>query len=66
MILQLRDGTEGLSGLMDDASELTAWSSAAGVRVLSIYERSGEFPYTCTILVRCTREREGKHLTIFD
>lgn len=42
VILQLKDGSEGLSSLMDDASELAAWTSASGVKILSIYERTGE------------------------
>ena len=30
-----------LDGLMHDACEIAAWSTAAGIPVLSIYERSG-------------------------
>lgn len=32
---------------MDDASELAAWSSASGVKILSIYERTGRI---CNIM----------------
>ena len=31
-----------LDVLMHDASEIAAWSAAAGISTLSIYERSGE------------------------
>jgi len=35
-----------LDGLIHDACEIAAWSTAAGIPVLSIYERSGEPPST--------------------
>lgn len=41
VILEVKDGRDGLEGVMGDACELAAWSASAGVRSLSIYERSG-------------------------
>jgi dehydrodolichyl diphosphate syntase complex subunit NUS1 len=33
-----------LDGLIHDACEIAAWTTAAGIPVLSIYERSGKSP----------------------
>ena len=34
-------GIEGLDLLLDDAAEISAWCACAGIRLLSIYERTG-------------------------
>ncbi|KAK4637813.1 Dehydrodolichyl diphosphate synthase complex subunit NUS1 [Fulvia fulva] len=40
VILEVKDGKDGLEGVMGDACELAAWSASAGVGLLSVYERS--------------------------
>lgn len=42
MVLKYRAGEDnGLETLMDEVAELTAWSAAAGIPLLSVYEQSG-------------------------
>ncbi|KAI9848381.1 MAG: hypothetical protein M1838_000537 [Thelocarpon superellum] len=36
-----RDGGRGLSGLVDDLSEIAAWCACAKIPILSVYERTG-------------------------
>lgn len=42
--LTLRKDDDALEMLMDEVAELAAWSSCAGIPVLSVYERSGLSP----------------------
>lgn len=35
-------GTAGVEGLLNDVCEIAAWSAAAGISFLSIYERKGK------------------------
>ena len=41
VVLTLRREEDGLEMLMDEVAELVAWSSCAGIRGLSVYERTG-------------------------
>ncbi|KAL1994684.1 hypothetical protein VTN49DRAFT_2154 [Thermomyces lanuginosus] len=41
VLLRLRKEEDALHTLMDEVSELAAWSSCAGIPVLSVYERTG-------------------------
>ena len=40
-----------LDGLIHDACEIAAWSTAAGISILSIYERSGKNPLSLDLSV---------------
>lgn len=41
VILTLRTEDDALAVLMDEVSELTAWSACAGIQQLSVYEKTG-------------------------
>ena len=44
VILELRDGEQGLAGLeklLDDVAEVSAWCAGAGIPMLSVYEKTG-------------------------
>ena len=58
VILQFRveeDG--GLEALMDDVAELCAWSSAAGIPLLSVYEKSGILKLHMTALQELVNQK---------
>lgn len=48
VLLKLRKREEdALQTLMDETAELAAWTTCAGIPVLSVYERTGRFSTTC-------------------
>ncbi len=54
-------GTAGLEGLLNDVCKIAAWSAAAGIPLLSVYERSGmatdSSAMDCMLTIsRCTQE----------
>lgn len=46
-ILNLREHEEGggIDGVLDEAGELAAWSTGAGIKTLTLYERTGVLKY---------------------
>ena len=44
VVLTLKRQDDALEVLMDEVAELTAWSSCAGIPLLSIYEKTGKSP----------------------
>lgn len=53
MILKLEDarkGGAGLETLVDEVAELAAWCACAGIPMLSIYEKTGEFESKSEVL----------------
>lgn len=53
VILEVKDGKDGLEGVMGDACELAAWSASAGVGLLSVYERSGKTVISVVVRTIC-------------
>lgn len=53
VLLKLRKEEDALQTLMDEVSELAAWSSCAGIPVLSVYEKTGRLlgPKLFTVVI---------------
>jgi dehydrodolichyl diphosphate syntase complex subunit NUS1 len=63
VLLKLRKEEDALRTLMDEVSEVAAWSSCAGIPVLSVYEKTGKLLATELIVVIAngTRHSEIMH-----
>lgn len=59
VILDLKEEEQGFAGLeklLDDVAEISAWCAAAGIPMLSVYEKTGQMACSCTEwrgLLRC-------------